>query len=138
MLCTLRLLLQVTKLFGVNYATPSSTVVQLSTGSTMDSSEWSQTLVPSYSEAVLMDAIPDNNNTVVASASQLLFYPGPLADRVPPDPFPPPAYEEALHLPALTRLRRSLTDRGEDMFRCNRERRRSSGVVVRVNMETSL
>jgi hypothetical protein len=138
MLCTLRLLLQVTKLFGVNYATPSSTVVQLSTGSTMDSSEWSQTLVPSYSEAVLMDSIPDNNNTVVASASQLLFYPGPLADRVPPDPFPPPEYEEALHLPALTRLRRSLTDRGEDMFRCSRERRRSSGVVVRVNMETSL
>lgn len=58
-----------------------------------------------------MDAVPDNNNTMVASASQLLFYPGPLADRVPPDPFPPPGYEEALHLPALTRLRRSLTDR---------------------------
>jgi hypothetical protein len=132
------LLLQVTKLFGVNYATPSSTVVQMSTGSTMDSSEWSQALVPSYSEAVLMDAVPDNNNTVVANASQLLFYPGLLADHMPADPFPPPEYEEALRLPVLTRLRRSLTDRGDDMFRCNRERRRSSGVVVRVNMETSL
>jgi hypothetical protein len=136
--CTLKLLLQVTKLFGVNYATPSSTVVQMSTGSTMDSSEWSQALVPSYSEAALMDAIPDNNNTVVASPSQLLFYPGPLADCVPADPFPPPEYEEALRLPALTRLRRSLTDRGEDMFQRSRERRRSSGIMVRVNMETSL
>lgn len=85
-----------------------------------------------------MDAIPDNNNTVMASASQLLFYPGPLADRVPADPFPPPEYEEALRLPAFTRLKRSLTDRGEDMFRRSRERRCSSGVVVRVNMETSL
>ncbi|KAJ4442127.1 hypothetical protein ANN_11993, partial [Periplaneta americana] len=129
---------QVTKLFGVNYTTPSSTVVQMSTGSTMDSAEWSQALVPSYSEAVLMDAIPDNNNTVVASASQMLFYPGPLADCVPADPFPPPEYEEALRLPALTRLRRSLTDRGEDMFRRSREQRRASGIVVRVNMETSL
>ena len=103
---------QVTKLFGVNYLSGSTTADSIA-----DSVFYPGPLAPSYSEALLM---PHNNNTLTPTSS--------LA--------PPPPYEDALRLPVLTRLKRSLTDRGEDLFR--RERRRSSGVVVRVNMETSL
>lgn len=54
----------------------------------------------------------------------VLYYPSPLVEACPEDPYrgreattptyeDPPPYEEALRFPALTRLRRSLTDRGE-------------------------
>lgn len=54
----------------------------------------------------------------------VLYYPSPLAEACPTDPFrgrgtttpteePPPSYEEALRFPVLNKLKRSLTDRGE-------------------------
>nr|CAD7461056.1 unnamed protein product [Timema tahoe] len=54
---------------------------------------------------------------------RLVFLPSPLVEHCPDDPFQgrsvttptedPPPYEDALRLPALGRLRRSLTDRGD-------------------------
>ncbi|XP_068085686.1 transmembrane protein 151B-like [Anabrus simplex] len=222
---------QVTKLFGVNYevnsTTPTSTNQpisstpgmchhtsrgQLSHGSTIDSGdlEWcirdNYAIVPSYSEALLMEDRPStaaattetaavhqqqqprmpiayssysirglsNNNNITSeeppqpsvsgqprrswggifnsgSRSSLsrmsrssthnrlvLYYPSPLVERCPEDPFQgrtittptedPPPYEDALNLPVLSRLRRSLTERGDICRR--REQRRSCGQVV--------
>lgn len=167
--------MQVTKLFGVNYETgpstsannnnnrrsfqdseePASGLRSLPSRSQLshDSSDLeccindNLSVVPSYSEALLMDAGP---RPMPRSAT--LFYPSPLVRRSPGDPFQgrsvttptedPPDYEEALRLPVLSRLRRSLTDRG-DLCRSG-----ASGIVVRadntrvgrglVSMETSL
>ncbi|XP_075233633.1 transmembrane protein 151B-like [Lycorma delicatula] len=66
----------------------------------------------------------------------VLYYPSSLAETCPEDPFhgreqttptteDPPTYEEALRFPALTRLRRSLTDRGEICRRAFFSQRRS-------------
>ncbi|KAF4523356.1 hypothetical protein B566_EDAN005510 [Ephemera danica] len=85
-----------------------------------------------------------NGSHVSRSSTQtrlVLYFSTPLAERSPADPFrgrevttptegEPPPYEEALRastpLPALARLRRSLTDRG-DLCRRLREQRRSCG-----------
>ncbi|XP_046664991.1 transmembrane protein 151B-like [Homalodisca vitripennis] len=66
----------------------------------------------------------------------VLYYPSPLAEGCPADPFrgreattpteeAPPPYEEALRFPVLSRLRRSLTDRGEICRRSFFSQRRS-------------
>lgn len=201
-----------TKLFGVNYETCSSTAMTPTAGpplppqpqpprsstllglarsrshgaSTVDSGEleWcireNTALVPSYSEALLLDQsqLPattssysiraTNNNNITSdqrrgsnsnrrswgsiilnfnrttsqdnvsqsSAQRVLYYSSPLAEGCPSDPFrgreattpteePPPSYEEALRFPVLTRLRRSLTDRGEICRRSLFSQRRS-------------
>lgn len=85
-----------------------------------------------------------NSSHVSRSSTQtrlVLYFSTPLAERSPADPFrgrevttptegEPPPYEEALResapVPALARLRRSLTERG-DLCRRFREQRRSCG-----------
>lgn len=131
--------------------------------STVDSAEieWgireNTALVPSYSEALLMDVSNSRRTSSrrpssTTSGPRPLYYPSPLAETCPSDPFQgrpaavePPSYEEALAFPALTRLRRSLTDRGDI---CNRfgRRRSSEAHIIRaphrprtlITMETSL
>ncbi|CAH1388540.1 unnamed protein product [Nezara viridula] len=138
---------QVTKLFGVNYEVCSSrTTPCMSQGpSNPDSTEleWgiveNSSIVPSYSEALLMDTRHRRD-----SGHSALYYSSPLAETCPSDPFQgePPPYEEALRFPALNRLRRSLTDRGDLMGR----RRSSDHHFIRapgrprtlITMETSL
>jgi hypothetical protein len=159
-------------------------------------------LVPSYSEALLMGNDPPirvptatssysiraiNNNSIdrrgtphrrslgsilnlrrpssegVSRSSTnnrlVLYYPSPLVETCPVDPFngrelttpteeEPPPYEEALRLPVLTRLRRSLTDRGDICRRsifgprrsCQADliRPPSSRARTLITMETSL
>ncbi|XP_063239022.1 transmembrane protein 151B-like [Bacillus rossius redtenbacheri] len=78
-----------------------------------------------------------SSSRVSAQGARLVFLPGPLADSSPRDPLrgrgattpadDPPAYEDALRLPALTRLRRSLTARGDI---CRRESADTTEVVV--------
>lgn len=78
----------------------------------------------------------DNMSQTSTQNRLVLFYPSPLAEACPVDPFrgreattpteePPPSYEEALRFPVLTRLRRSLTDRGEICRRALFSQRRS-------------
>ncbi|XP_054264612.1 transmembrane protein 151B-like isoform X1 [Macrosteles quadrilineatus] len=72
----------------------------------------------------------------ISQTSRVLYYSSPLAEGCPSDPFrgreattpteePPPTYEEAMRFPVLTRLRRSLTDRGEICRRSLFSQRRS-------------
>ncbi|XP_024081946.1 transmembrane protein 151B-like isoform X2 [Cimex lectularius] len=156
---------KVTKLFGVNYetgmsgiSTPTSYCAVSRGESTVDSAdiEWgirdNTSLVPSYSEAVLMEgnrrASGVSRRPSAASTSRPLFYPSPLAETSPADPLrgiEPPSYEEAITFPALTRMRRSLTDRGEICSRFT-PRPSSEAQVIRthqrprtlITMETSL
>ncbi|KAJ8872268.1 hypothetical protein PR048_025870 [Dryococelus australis] len=75
----------------------------------------------------------DGSRRVSVHGNRLVYLASPLAEHCPQDPLQgrsvttptenPPAYEDALRLPALSRLRRSLTDRGEI---CQREHRWSS------------
>jgi hypothetical protein len=85
-----------------------------------------------------------NSSQISHSSTQtrlVLYFSTPLAERSPSDPFrgrevttptegEPPPYDEAITastpLPALARLRRSLTERG-DICRRFREQRRSCG-----------
>ncbi|KAL1138894.1 hypothetical protein AAG570_008956 [Ranatra chinensis] len=113
---------RVTKLFGVNYensvsevTTPSGCVVSGGGGEDdSDSLEWcireNTTLVPSYSEALLMAS-----SSSTATRGLTLYYASPLVEGCPQDPFEePPTYDEALTLPPLLgRLTRSLTNRVE-------------------------
>lgn len=171
--------LQVTKLFGVNYQTAPAPLVSHVT--TVDSDLEGRILdnhsmVPSYSEALLMEELCDEPTTVdvdstavlLASAAaspalarsvtqhmmrvspslatlpradthHALYFPSPLVEHCPGDPFrgrdvttpteDPPPYEDAIRLPVLARLRRSLTARGDIAGR---------RVRTNVHMETSL
>lgn len=136
-----------TKLFGVNYEThcnsevtsPSSWLPCSNSEGTMESCELERcieentALVPSYSEAVLIgDAL---------APPRLVYYARPLdspSDSLPAES--PPPYQEALGLPPLARLRRSLTERGE--LRAALLPRSSSVRQTRprtvISMETSL
>lgn len=79
---------------------------------------------------------PDNLSRSSTQNRLVLYYPSSLVEVCPEDPFhgravttptdeSPPSYEEALRFPALTRLRRSLTDRGEICRRAFFTQRRS-------------
>lgn len=82
---------KVTKLFGVNYEVESTrTTPCMSRGpSNPDSTEleWgiveNSSIVPSYSEALLMDSRQPRRG----SGHSTLYYPSPLAEVCPTDPF---------------------------------------------------